>query len=244
MRRIDDRIWTLLFAAATVGFALTAHREACVAWRWAFLAMAGVALCGGWVLLEDPIGTVLGRSRGGRLGWWIVLATGLAVVAAIAYRWALAEPYLPTWIHGFAVVAVAIGAAEEVLWRGWVQGALEKTLARAGHHGGADIPVCREKGGIFGRQECLPHRGSAAAVMAAAGSHAAYKTALFVFPPDDVARQTPGALLVIAGLTFGFGAMLGVFRLRQGTIAAPLTFHVLFDLLVYGQYAAAPWWVL
>ena len=80
-------------------------------------------------------------------------------------------------------------------------------------------------------------------VLAAAGSHAAYKTALFVFPPDGIARQTPGAIVVIAGVTFGFGAVLGLVRLRQGTIAAPVAFHVLFDLLVYGQYASAPWWV-
>ena len=80
-------------------------------------------------------------------------------------------------------------------------------------------------------------------MLAAAGSHAAYKTALFVFPPDGAARQTPGSLLLMAGVTFGFGAALGLLRLRQGTIAAPVAFHTLFDLLVYGQYASAPWWV-
>jgi membrane protease YdiL (CAAX protease family) len=202
-----------LFAAAAVGFALTAHRDAWMAWRWAFLALAGVGLCGGWVVLEDPIGTIFGRPRSNHFGWWIAFAVGLAVFAAVAYRRLLGEEYFPSSLHWFALVAVGIGAIEELLWRGWMQGALAKTL------------------------------GSAAAMLAAAGSHAAYKTALFVFPPDGVARQTPGALLFIAGVTFSFGAVLGLIRLRQGTIAAPMAFHTLFDLLVYGQYASAPWWV-
>ena len=213
MKRFNDCFWTLLFAAAAVGFALTAHRDAWMAWRWAFLALAGVGLCGGWVVLEDPIGTIFGKPRASHFGWWIAFAVVLAVLAAVAYRRLLGEEYFPSSLHWFALVAVGIGAIEELLWRGWMQGALAKTL------------------------------GSAAAMLAAAGSHAAYKTALFVFPPDGVARQTPGALLFIAGVTFSFGAVLGLIRLRQGTIAAPMAFHTLFDLLVYGQCASAPWWV-
>jgi len=213
MKRFNDCFWTLLFAAAAVGFALTANRDAWMAWRWAFLALAGVGLCGGWVVLEDPIGTIFGKPRASHFGWWIAFAVVLAVLAAVAYRRLLGEEYFPSSLHWFALVAVGIGAIEELLWRGWMQGALAKTL------------------------------GSAAAMLAAAGSHAAYKTALFVFPPDGVARQTPGALLFIAGVTFSFGAVLGLIRLRQGTIAAPMAFHTLFDLLVYGQYASAPWWV-
>jgi hypothetical protein len=33
-----------------------------------------------------------------------------------------------------------------------------KSLARISHRGEADIPVCQEKYGQTGRQECLPHR--------------------------------------------------------------------------------------
>jgi len=243
MTRFNACFWTLLFSAAAVGFALTAHRDAWMPWRWTFLALAGIAICGGWVVLEDPIGTIFGKRRGNRLGLWIALAVGLAVLAAVAYRRLLHEDYIPSSLHWFALVAMAIGATEELLWRGWMQGALAKTLARKGHRSGANIPVCREKDGVFGRQECLPHRGSVAAVLAAAGSHTAYKTALFAFPPDGIAGQTPGGLLFIAGLTFGFGAALGLLRLRQGTIAAPVAFHMFFDLLVYGSCTTAPWWV-
>ena len=240
MKRSSGSFWTLLFAVAAVGFALTAHRDAWMAWRWAFLVLAGVGICGGWVADDDPIGTIFGRPRGKHLGWWIVSAAALAVLAAVAYRRLRGQESFPASLHWFAVVAMAIGATEELLWRGWMQGTLAKSLVC---RGGADIPVCQENGGIFGRQECLPHCGSVAAVLAAAGAHAAYKTTLFVFPPDGIARQSSGALLFLAGATFGFGAILGLIRLRQGTIAAPVAFHVLFDLLVYGQYATAPWWV-
>jgi membrane protease YdiL (CAAX protease family) len=213
MRRTNDWLWALAFAAAAVGFALTAHRDAWAPWRWAFLAAAGIAICGGWILLDDPLGTIFGRVRAGRLAWWMALAGILAVLAAIVYRWALGEKWFPSSLHWFVWGAVGIGAAEEVLWRGWIQGTLAKVS------------------------------GPYVAVFAAAGAHAAYKTALFAFPPDGMARQSCGALMVMAGMTLGFGAVLGAIRVRQGTIAAPVAFHVLFDLLVYGDGATAPWWV-
>jgi membrane protease YdiL (CAAX protease family) len=247
MKRFHGCCWTLLFAAASVGFALTAHREAWTAWRWAFLASAAIGICGGWVAAEDPVGTIFGRSRGNRIRGRFVAAIGLAIVAATAYRWQLGEECFPASFHRFAIVAMAIGATEELLWRGWMQGAFAETFDR--------VPLLRRSSAECGSlpstacRQALAHDNetsglvSFAAVLLAAGSHAAYKTALFVFPPDGVTRQSQGALLFIAGVTFGFGVVLGWMRVRQGTIAAPLAFHVLFDLLVYGQYATAPWWV-
>jgi membrane protease YdiL (CAAX protease family) len=247
MKRLRDCFWTLLFAAATVGFALMAHRAAWMAWRWAFLALAGAAICGGWVSADDPIGTIFGRPRGKRLGWWVVAATGLAVFAAAAYRWGLGERYFPSSLGWFAVVAMAIGAVEELLWRGWMQGTLAKTcdsvpLLRRSSADCDSLPgTACEQAAAHDNEEC--GLSSLAGVFVAAGSHAAYKTALFVFPPDGIARQTSGSLLFLAATTFGFGAVLGFSRVRQGTIAAPVVFHVLFDLLVYGQYVSGPWWV-
>jgi hypothetical protein len=48
MKRLHEGFWTLLFAAAAVGLALAAHREAWAAGRWALLALAGIGVCGGW----------------------------------------------------------------------------------------------------------------------------------------------------------------------------------------------------
>jgi membrane protease YdiL (CAAX protease family) len=214
MKRLGESFWTALFTIATVGFALTAHRESWTAWRWLFLALAGIALCGGWVILKNLIATVFGTPQRNRLIWWIATAVALAVTGSVAYRRLLYEDYFPSSLHWFVLAAMGIGVTEELLWRGWIQGVLTKALE----------PLT--------------------AVLAAAASHTAYKTALFIFPPGGIDRQSPGALLTIAGLTFGFGTVLGLFRLRQGTIAAPIVFHAAFDLLVYGQCETAPWWVL
>ena len=126
MKRFGDSFGTALFAVATVGFALTAHREAWTMWRWIFLAMAGIALCGGWVVMEDPIATIFGTPRGNRLRWWIATAVVLAVAGGVVYRRLLCEDCFPSSLHWFAIVAMGIGVTEELLWRGWMQGVLTK----------------------------------------------------------------------------------------------------------------------
>ena len=165
MKRFRDGFWTLLFAAAAVGFALTAHRDAWLAWRWAFLALAGVGTlrrldCRGGSDRNDPRQTARqSLSAGGsprQSGWrfsppWRIVG-------------GLAEECFPASLHWFAVAAMAIGAAEELLWRRLDARRIDEIVR------------------------------SPAAVLAAAGSHAAYKTALFVFPPDGIARQSPGSI--------------------------------------------------
>jgi membrane protease YdiL (CAAX protease family) len=214
MSRISAYRWQLLFSFAVVGFALTAHREAWLGWRWGFLAAAGIGLCGGWTVLDDPLSTIFGEKRRPRRRWWIAAVTCLAIPAAIGYRRQLFFEALPSALSWFALPAMAIGAIEEIVWRGWLQGSLAKSLPPAG------------------------------AISIAALLHAAYKTALFVFPPTGAAVRSPGSLLLIGGLTFGVGALLGCIRHREGTIAGPMGFHILFDLLVYGQMEKAPWWVM
>jgi membrane protease YdiL (CAAX protease family) len=85
------------------------------------------------------------------------------------------------------------------------------------------------------------HVGASRAVLLAAVSHTAYKASLFALPSVGSPRQSL-SMLLLAGLTFVFGVLLGVFRARQGTIAGPVVFHALFDLLVYGELSTSPWW--
>jgi membrane protease YdiL (CAAX protease family) len=214
MRKIPTYRWQLLFSFAIIGFALTAHREAWQWWRWGFLAMTGIGLCGGWAAMDDPLETIFGKNRQPHIGWRIVMVACLAIPATMGYRRLLLWDSLPASLHWFALPAMAIGAIEEVVWRGWLQGSLSKTLPPA------------------------------IAIVIATGLHAFYKTALFIFPPSCEAIRSPSALAFIAGWTFGIGVLLGIVRLRQGTIAAPVGFHMLFDLLVYGHLNNTPWWVL
>jgi membrane protease YdiL (CAAX protease family) len=203
-----------IFVISVIGFALTSHREGWSWWRWGLLAATGIGLCGSWIVMDDPLKTIFGEKWTARMDWWVVVALGLAILAAACYRRLLFLNAFPTAIHWFALPAMAIGAMEEILWRGWLQG----TLARMS--------------------------GPWRAIFSAAASHTAYKVALFIFPPLEISRQSFASLAMVGCLTFGFGIVLGFLRLRQGSIAASIAFHILFDLLVYGQLATAPWWVL
>lgn len=203
-------VWLLIFSVAVVGFALTAHREAWWLWRWGCLALSGVGLCGSWCVMDRPIQTIVGKPRLSHPMIRVALVACLGILAAVSYRRLLEEPAFPSVLCWFVLVAMGIGATEELLWRGWMQGALASLL------------------------------GQPAAIILASASHTAYKTALFAFPHSG---QAYGGLFLMASLTFSFGALLGCFRARQGTIAGPVAFHVIFDLIVYGQYGTAPWWV-
>jgi len=213
MSRFVAYVWMAMFAVAVVGFALAAHREAWAAWRWAMLALAGVGRCGGWATLERPLTTVLGKVRSSHPWQMVLVMACLGVVLAIAYCRLLAQPAFPSSIRWFAVAAAGIGLTEELLWRGWMQGALTGPL------------------------------GWLTATLLAAAAHTAYKAALFVFPPAGEPPLPAGSLWFLVGCTFGVGVVLGLSRVRQGTIAPAVAFHVVFDLVVYGSRATAPWWV-
>ncbi|MBN2217294.1 MAG: CPBP family intramembrane metalloprotease [Pirellulales bacterium] len=213
MKHIASCVWVCLFAAAAVGFALVVHRADWAMWRWLFLALMGLGLCGGWATLDDPAGTLWGRIRSPRPAYWIVALACLGLVLAVCYRRLLEMPGFPSSLHAFVVAAACIGLTEEFLWRGWIQGALAGLL------------------------------GWPTAVLLAAASHAAYKTALFIFPPVGQSPFSIASLAFLAGCTFVVGAGLGFSRVRQGTIGPAIAFHVVFDILVYGSRATAPWWV-
>ena len=50
-------------------------------------------------------------------------------------------------------------------------------------------------------------------------------------------------MLFLAACTFGVGLALGILRKRAGGVLPPVAAHVLFDIMAYGEYAQAPWWV-
>ena len=83
--------------------------------------------------------------------------------------------------------------------------------------------------------------GWPAAVLLAALAHAAYKTALFAWPPNS---QTAVFDLVGIGLWTGAaGIVLGLLRVSSRSLLPAVLGHVAFDAVVYSSYAQAPWWV-
>jgi len=139
---------------------------------------------------------------------WVAGGLLLGIGLAFILRSTSHRPILPTGLEPFVLTAIAIGAAEELLFRGFIQGRFAAF-------------------------------GWGAAVALAAFAHTTYKVALFAFPPEGVDIR-----LGILGLfTFLVGLLLGFMRHRSGSVFPPLCSHVAFDILVYGDWEAVPWWI-
>lgn len=200
----------LAVSAAMVLFAICAHQT----WPTNVLGVAGLLLAGVVVArslfeAEDPT-TLLGfavRSRQTLL--YSLVGGGLGAGCAGLHRAEMGMSLLPAGRgEVFAVVACLIGATEELVYRGWLQGRLR----------GLGRPV---------------------AVVAAALAHAAYKTSLFAWPPENYASD----LWVLGCWTFAGGVIFGLLREISRSVVPPVVAHAVFDLVVYGAVARAPWWV-
>ncbi len=70
-------------------------------------------------------------------------------------------------------------------------------------------------------------------------SHTGYKSLLFLSP----VIHTDINVGFLALWTFGAGLLFGTIRHLSKSILPSLSAHVLFDILVYAEFAWAPWWV-
>jgi membrane protease YdiL (CAAX protease family) len=70
-------------------------------------------------------------------------------------------------------------------------------------------------------------------------AHTGYKCFLFVSPPAG----TDINILFLFQWTFAIGLIFGITRYLTKSILPAMTAHAFFDILVYGEFAAAPWWV-
>jgi membrane protease YdiL (CAAX protease family) len=190
-------------------FALAAH----TAPPTFLLAVAGL-ICAALALAasfrsEESLASLFGITGLSRTVMvWCLLAAAGGAGLAILFRHSEGRFLFLNGLEPFVATAAAIGAAEELLFRGFVQGRLARL-------------------------------GWLVAVLLAAAAHTAYKTALFAFPPEDLVIQY-GSLTF---WTFTVGAAFGLTRHLSGSVLPALTAHVLFDILVYGDWAQAPWWV-
>lgn len=101
------------------------------------------------------------------------------------------------------------------------------------------IGICEEllyRGVMLGWLDIFP---PAAASLCAAAAHGLYKISLFILTGPG-----GGTDLVRLGLfTAGLGFLIGIIRIRSGSVWFPVMTHGIFDLLVYGDCQSAPWWV-
>jgi len=175
-------------------------------------------------------------------------AAGLTLTAAALVR-AVVRPSSPLILFGLAPVArktalyAALGAALGLalgVWYRWHIGAPPLPEAFKGFALVAALIGSTEeilyRGYVQGRVRRL---GPVGAVACAALLHTAYKSALFALPG---AAATIDLEFIVAA-TFIGGLVFGALRQLSGNVLAPLAAHAAFDLIVYSELAAAPWWV-
>ncbi|MCF7853767.1 MAG: CPBP family intramembrane metalloprotease [Candidatus Pacebacteria bacterium] len=93
------------------------------------------------------------------------------------------------------------------------------------------------RGWLQGR--LLRWRRPLTAAILAAAAHAAYKCALFIRP----APATSTTFLVLASGTLIVGTGIGLMRNASRSVWPCILGHAVFDVLVYGAFTRAPWWV-
>jgi hypothetical protein len=140
---------------------------------------------------------------------------------------------------GLLLPAVAVGAGLAVLCRvAYARTPLPQRLTGFCLVAGG-IGLCEELAYRGFVQGCVGWLGWWGAAAAAAAAHTAYKVCLFVVPG---AAATPPEVVALGAATLVVGTAFGMSR-RLGSVAFAVAAHVSFDVVAYGDLAAAPWWV-
>ena len=195
---------------------------------WNLVSDLGLAMAALAVLLslrrERTIAGLLGLVPFGRRAALLgVLGAALGIGLGLLFRWKFGLHWFPGALGPFAPVAAAIGGVEELLYRGYLQGRLNRINGVLGVIGAAAAHTAY-KTALF----LLP------ALSLSNGPALSLSNGPTVAPVD---------WSVLAFWTFLGGLFFGALRQVARSIVPPLAAHVAFDLVVYGELARAPWWV-
>ena len=157
---------------------------------------------------------------GRRAALLCVLGATLGIGLGLFFRWKFGLHWFPGALGAFAPVAAAIGGVEELLYRGYLQGRLNR-INRVLSVVGAAAAHTAYKTALF----LLP------------------ALSLSNGPAPRLSNAAPVDLFALAFWTFFGGLLFGVLRQVARNVTPPLAAHVAFDLVVYGELARAPWWV-
>jgi len=132
----------------------------------------------------------------------------IAIIMAALIRKITGLSLFPFPLTFVAVISPVIGATEELIFRGFIQGNLKTS-------------------GIF------------LSIFLAAAGHSLYKYLVLRSLPVDVGIDF--GWLVLS--TFMLGLILGASREISGSVIPAMTWHVVFDIIFYGDFTEMPVWV-
>lgn len=210
----------LLASAGMVLFALFIHNGL----PWGILSDLGLAATMLALLLSfrserSAAGLLALAPFGRRAALMAPSGAALGIGLGLLFRWKFGLHWLPAGIGLFAPLAAAIGSAEELLYRGYIQGRLNRINGLLAVTGAAAAHTAY-KTALF----LLP------ALSLSNG-------------PALSQSKAPVDLPVLAFWTFFGGLLFSASRQGARNVLPPLAAHVAFDIVVYGELSRAPWWV-
>jgi membrane protease YdiL (CAAX protease family) len=135
--------------AGMVVFALFAHSLSVpFAFSAAGLTLTAAALVRAVVRSRSPLALFGLAPVARKTALYAALGAALGLGLGVWYRWHIGAPPLPEAFRGFALVAALIGSAEEVLYRGYVQGRVGR-LGAVGAVGCAALLHTAYKSALF-----------------------------------------------------------------------------------------------
>jgi len=203
--------------AGMVLFALFAHSLSVpFAFSAAGLTLTAAALVQAVVRSRSPLALFGLAPVTRKTALYVALGAALGLALGVWYRRHIGAPALPEAFRGFALVAALIGSAEEILYRGYVQGRFRRL-------GPVGATLCA----------AILHTAYKTALFALPGEAMAINFPFII------------AATLVGGLAFGLLRELsgGSTSLTAGNVLAPLAAHAAFDLIVYAELTKAPWWV-
>jgi membrane protease YdiL (CAAX protease family) len=214
----------LLASAGMVLFGLFVHSR----WPWGLVSGLGLAAAALAVLLslrsEETFAPVLGLAPfGPRAALMSPLGVGLGIGLGLLFRWQYGLHFSGAW-GTFAPIAVAIGAIEELFYRGYLQGRLNQINGVAA---------------VFGAAAAHAAYKTALFLLPALSVSSRLATSLL----GRATATVPVNLAAVGLCTFLGGLLFGALRQAGRNAAPPLAAHAAFDIAVYGELTNAPWWV-
>jgi len=175
----------------------------------AIAGLTGAGMAIAYSIRSISIPFALGIDKlNGRILLYCLAAVLLGIILGVLARHRFELSLFPESLSRIALVAPLVGAAEEVVFRGYMQGLIQ--------------PLGRGFSIVF-----------------AASAHTAYKVLVILTLSGPLQFDYP----FLVYWTIAGGLLFGTLRELSGSTFPAMIAHAVFDILLYGGMATAPFWV-